>query len=94
MTLVRSGACIVNPHGYVRGRAWGYSILRGDAEWILVGVVKEYQPLQDVPFVQKTHSTEPRVISRLLRRLIRYLFCIRPLPRYHGGDGRGQLTCA
>jgi hypothetical protein len=55
LTLARSGACIVNRHGYVRGRAWGYSILRGDAEWILVGVVKEYQPLQDVPFVQKTH---------------------------------------
>ena len=69
MTLARFGACIVNRHGYVRGRVWGYSTLRGDAGWILVDVVKECQLLQDVPFVQKTHSTEPRVISRLLRRL-------------------------
>lgn len=69
LTLARFGACIVDRHGYVRGREKDYSILRGDAEWILVGVVKECQLLQDVPFVRKTHSTESRAISRLLRRL-------------------------
>lgn len=32
---------VANRHGYVRGRAWDYSTLRGDAGWILVSAVKE-----------------------------------------------------